>query len=300
MPESDCESKYDFSTFGLHYPKTANPSNTILNFSPFLTSPIQETSHFAISTTFVLVRGIFGTWMPGHFLEVLKGLKARRFQVFIANLDTVGGVEKNAEALKIEIHRRVPPDQSIVFLCHSKGGLDALAALASDPQLQKRTQGIVLVQTPRFSSKVLESILLKKHQESLNSRFQRGGEALTRFALKSLGWTEGPLDLTQEPMEKTIEKIDRVHFKFPVLSLVSWSISPSSWTDSFHKRLSQIQPQTANDGQFYLEDLIWPNFHRLGLGNLDHAQPVMGGLGFDAAHLWLKLIEHLGTHLGNG
>lgn len=62
------------------------------------------------------------------------------------------------------------------------------------------------------------------------------------------------------------------------------------WLDSFHERLGEIRPGVAHDGQFYLDDLVWPGLPHVLLPHLDHAQPVMDGFGFDSRRYWLALV----------
>jgi hypothetical protein len=289
------DSKYDFSTYLSHYPKTPPIDNNIVNFAPYLVSQQAGSPIPDSSVVYVFVRGIFGTLMPGNFVKVLNFFKAQGLKTLVAKTDTVGTVEKNSNLLANFVIEKVPPGSRLVFLCHSKGGLDALTALSENTVLRSRTDGVILAQTPRASSKVIESMLLNDFSGSLGWGRQWIGEKITSTVLKSLGWTGGPLDLTTSRMEIIAKKIDESSFPFLVMSLVSWSLRPSSWTDSFHHRLSQIKPQVAHDGQFYLNDLVWPQFHKVGLGGLDHAQPVMGGLGFDETQLWLCLIRYYET-----
>ena len=58
-------------------------------------------------------------------------------------------------------------------------------------------------------------------------------------------------------------------------------------------RLKQIRPGAAHDGQFFVEDQIWPGASRVLLPEVDHAQTVMGNAGFDSARLWGTLLEML-------
>ena len=56
---------------------------------------------------------------------------------------------------------------------------------------------------------------------------------------------------------------------------------------------AEIAPLRAHDGQFLLEDLIWPGLPHVLLPEVDHAQPVLGGAGFDAARYWMTLLAVL-------
>ena len=71
----------------------------------------------------------------------------------------------------------------------------------------------------------------------------------------------------------------------------SWSSQPTAWLDSFHERLGEIGPGRAHDGQFFLDDLIWPGLPHVLLPDVDHAQPAVGGHGFDPARYWLAVLS---------
>ena len=77
--------------------------------------------------------------------------------------------------------------------------------------------------------------------------------------------------------------------RLPVLQAESWSVRATSWVDSYHRELNRLRPGHAHDGQFYLADQRLPSTPVVGLANIDHAQPVLGGHGLDAARLWRAL-----------
>ena len=87
-------------------------------------------------------------------------------------------------------------------------------------------------------------------------------------------------------MAERIHWVDAAHRDYPVWQTASWSSQPTTWLDSFHERLGEIRPGCAHDGQFFLEDLIWPGLPHVLLSHVDHAQPAMGGFGFDHVRYW--------------
>jgi hypothetical protein len=145
-------------------------------------------------------------------------------------------------------------------------------------------------QTPRGASAVLESLLLRRHQASLVGLRRVWAERLQRIGLKVLGVGTGGRELTTEVLDAVVTRLDAVPRPFALLQTASWSSRPTAWLDSFHERLREIRPDCAHDGQFYLEDLIWPQVPHVLLPHVDHAQPAMGGFGFDPAQYWLSAI----------
>jgi hypothetical protein len=77
----------------------------------------------------------------------------------------------------------------------------------------------------------------------------------------------------------------------PTLCAASWSIEPTSWIDSWHQILQAACPGIAHDGQFLTSDMVLPRTPLVTLPRIDHAQPVLGGNGFDPARLWTTLIQ---------
>jgi hypothetical protein len=149
--------------------------------------------------------------------------------------------------------------------------------------------GVVLSQTPRGPSAVLESLLLRTHQDSVGRR--RWAEEWTqRLGLHAVGAARGGRQLTSGPLAELVATVDEFAPEFPVWQTASWSSQPTTWLDSFHERLGEIRPGAAHDGQFFLEDLIWPGLPHVLLPHIDHAQPAMGGFGFDHVRYWKLLI----------
>ena len=239
--------------------------------------------------TVVLVRGYLGRYMPGNFASVLRALRAAELDAFVAAGQTGGTVADNARSLARQLARRVAASRTLVFAGHSKGGLEALRLLADRPDLAARTRAVILSQTPRGPSRVLESVLLSGHAGTLTRR-RRLAELAQRAGLTLLGARPGGLELTRARLDQVLAPIDRAPRPFALVQTASWSSRPTTWLDSFHERLGEIHPGWAHDGQFYLQDLLWPGVDHVLLPHLDHAQPVMDGFGFDAARYWLTML----------
>jgi len=237
--------------------------------------------------TCVLVRGIFGSWMPQHFTAPLERLQRAGFRALIAQTRATGTIAINAELMRADVEARVPTGR-ILFLCHSKGGIDLLTMLATAPQLRARTAGIALCQTPRAGCAVLESILLDTHASSVDP-LQRAKELAAAGAIMLATARDACLELTSPRLQRTVAALTPIAAELPTVSVASWSSEPTAWLDSQHSRLAAIRPQCAHDGLFYLEDLIWPCGRQVLLPRLDHAQMCVGGNGFDHGRFWLAL-----------
>jgi len=239
--------------------------------------------------TFVFVRGLFGRFIPGHFAAPLRALRDAGGHAFVARSRAAGTIAGNARMLAADIRRRAPGSGRLIFLCHSKGGLDLLEALRQEPDLKRRAAAVVLCQSPRDGCAVLESVLLRDHRDSLHAVGQRASEAAARAAIIASGSRPGCLELTGAALAAHIDDFDHVAGSLPTLAVASWSVEPSAWLDSQHARLGAIRPRCAHDGLFFLEDLVWPTARALLLPGIDHSQPCVGGLGFPHARFWRAL-----------
>lgn len=250
----------------------------------------------AARTTVVLVRGFLGNWMPGNLVGVRAALRRMGFDVVLWRGDTSASLRDNVEPLVRALMTRGTREQ-LVMCGHSRGGHLARLALAASPELSARCRGVVLSQTPRGPSLVVESLLQRRHQASLVGWHRRTAELLQRAGLIAVGARAGGLELTQPVFGELLREIDALPSPFPVVQMASWSSQPTTWLDSFHERLDEIAPGVAHDGQFLLSDLVWPSLPNVLLPHIDHAQPAMGGHGFDPGRYWASMLSLLFAEL---
>lgn len=240
-------------------------------------------------TTVVLVRGYLGTYMPGNLSAACRALRGLGIDAFIAKNRAAGLIAENARGMAVQIRSRLAPEQRLLFCGHSKGGLEARWLVQTDPELADRTLGVIMSQTPRGPSAVLESLLLRRHQDSLPGARRRWAERVQRMSLGVINAIRSGRELTAEALAEVVTKLATAP-ALPLLQMASFSSRPTTWLDSFHQRLGEVRPGCAHDGQFYVEDLIWPGLPHVLLPHVDHAQPVMGGFGFDPARYWLATL----------
>lgn len=240
-------------------------------------------------TTVIFVRGYLGHYMPGNLAVPCAALRRLGFDAFIVRNRAGGRVAANVAALARQLRER-PTRERLVFCGHSRGGLECLALLAGDRALARRCDGVGLSQTPHGPSYVMESVLLGRHRGPSFSLRRRAAEAVQRGLLACIGARGGGRELTSDVWPALIGAVDRIRWPFPVLQTASWSSRPTAWLDSFHQRLGEIGPGRAHDGQFFLDDLIWPELPHVLLPDVDHAQPAVGGCGFDPARYWLAVL----------
>lgn len=227
------------------------------------------------------VRGFLGNWMPGNLVAPAKALAALGFRSRVLKNHSGRTVVDNIARLE----RQLTGDGPLVLCGHSKGGLECLRLLDTRAHLARRAVGVVLSQTPRGPSAVLESLLLHSHEHS-KGRKRWVEEWTQRVGLYAVGATPAGRQLTREPLASLIAEVDATQRPYPVWQTASWSSQPTTWLDSFHERLDEIRPGCAHDGQFYLEHLLWPGLPHVLLPHVDHAQPVVGGFDFPHVRYW--------------
>ncbi|MDQ3002696.1 MAG: hypothetical protein M3Y08_15705 [Fibrobacterota bacterium] len=244
----------------------------------------------ASDLTVVFVRGFLGHYMPGNLVLPCKALRRMGFDAFIADNLPGGTVGGNVAALTRQLAGRT--SRARLFFCgHSRGGLESLTLLAGNDSLSRRCAGVAMSQTAHGPSYVMESVLQGRHREKGYSLQKRIAEAVQRAGLFIVGAHAGGVELTSSRWPSLVERVDRIPWAFPVLQTASWSVRPTAWLDSFHERLGEIGPGRAHDGQFFLEDLLWPGIPHVLLPRLDHAQPAVGGHGFDHVRYWLIILS---------
>jgi hypothetical protein len=244
-------------------------------------------------TLFVLVRGIFGNLMPGNFAPVLERFRAAGLFAVRPRTYVVGTVAKSAARLYREVRSLPEQADRVIWLSQSRGGLDVLWALTRYPELREMTAGVALVQTPSAASAIMQSVLTGCYAESIGSWRTRLAEKAQKTIFALPAFREGCEQLISPGIDEYVATLQGYPFPFPVLSVATWSIEPTSWVDSYHRRLGEIRPGHAHDGQLYLHDQLWQIAEQLVLGRIDHAQSVMGGNGFDLVRFWATLATML-------
>lgn len=243
-------------------------------------------------TTVVLVRGFLGNYMPRNLTAVAHALRVRGFDAFIANNGAGATVQQNVASLAQHLNRRASRDR-LVFCGHSRGGVEALTLLAQHPELAARCDGVAGSQMPYGPSRVLGSILHGTDRASLKGPSRRLAESVQRVGLLLLGAAHGGRELAGAQWLRHVSELASTVWPFPVLQMVSWSTQPTAWLDSFHRRLAEIAPGNAHDGQFYVDEALWPTLPHVLMPRIDHAQPAVGGFGFDHTRYWMTLLATL-------
>lgn len=242
------------------------------------------------NVTIVFVRGYLGRYLLKSLKEPAHLLRRLGYDSIIMKQTAGGSCKDNVQMMYQQLKHRQNREH-FIFCAHSRGGLECLSLLTEHKDIRNKTNALIMSQTAYGSSSVLESILHGEHQKTNYSWYRSLSEKMQRVMLSAIRARVGGEELTSRVWPKLIKTVEKQQFNFPVIQTVSWSVQPTLWLDSFHERLNEIRPACAHDGQFFLNDLIWPNINHVLLPHLDHAQPVVGGFNFNHKHYWLTLIK---------
>jgi len=112
---------------------------------------------------YLLVPGLFGSYYPGYYDDVQTAFTSYGVSCKTSRLISGEGVVRtNAAALKREIDdfARETSGKKVVVIGHSKGGVDAAAALAMfDDDLRDKVRGLIAVQCPYGGSPIATDLL---------------------------------------------------------------------------------------------------------------------------------------------
>lgn len=271
--------------FTQYYPSSVHPCNDDL-FNEYVSCFDSSESDCSEKPKIIIVKGFFADFMPGYMAKPIRYLTSLGFEVELAKTKSGGSCDENAKRL-LEI---LPRNQDFLLLCHSKGGLDILRALQMGLN-QTHLKGIIFSQTPLKASIVVDEILGFIPPRFPNWRHQLKNK-LMLFATRVCGQINAARAISTESSIFRENLFRNTIIEAPFLSISTWSIKASSWVDSYHKRLSISRAGHAHDGQFFLDQQDWTGrSENLVLGGIDHAQPGMGGLGFDPGKYWLAAIK---------
>ncbi|XP_006664861.2 uncharacterized protein LOC102700676 [Oryza brachyantha] len=197
------------------------------------------------SVVYLLVPGLFSNHGPLYFVKTKSYFSKMGLACHIAKIHSESSVSKNAREIKEYIEEIYwGSKKRVLLLGHSKGGVDAAAALSIYwPQLKDKVAGLALAQSPYGGSPVASDILregqlgdyvrLRKLMEILVSKVLKGDLQ----ALEDLTYEKRKAFLQQNPLPPEI----------PIVSFhTEASITPSVVTALSH--VAHLELPAAADG----------------------------------------------------
>jgi hypothetical protein len=99
----------------------------------------------ALEHEFLLVPGFMWDFTPRMFGPNIAELRSMGIRTRLVRVHSLGEVKRNARIVAAAIERS---PKKVVLITHSKGGLDAMQALADRPDLVEKVAAFVAIQTP--------------------------------------------------------------------------------------------------------------------------------------------------------
>jgi len=173
----------------------------------------------------VFVRGFLGnigaSFPGGYFQSHKKWLDNQGINTYIIDkkdgFDTENEPSFNVLAIKkvVENFRAKHPDQKILFVTHSKGGIDILAALLEEPSLKNDVGGWIAIQTPFEGTTLANIATFTFIIRFIISRLLQllGGSKNGLLTLRS--------DVRKAVMQTSINEIEGIVKQIPVLTFGS-------------------------------------------------------------------------------
>lgn len=164
---------------------------------------------------YLLVPGLFSNHGPLYFVDTKAYFSKLGLACHIAKIHSEAAVETNASVLKDYIEELYwGSGKQVAVLGHSKGGVDAAAAVAKHwPSLKDKVAGLVLVQSPYGGSPIASDLLREGQLADVQTRYVL--ELLIQKLVK--GDVKALEDLTYKKRQNFLAK-HSLPREFPVVS----------------------------------------------------------------------------------
>lgn len=273
-----------FNDFLNYYPAThwdTVPEPLDLNpaFAAVWNQPgsIQTNHDIAIALT----PGLFAEWLPGCFRAAYNAFRHAGHRVLKSRVRSNLNVLEQSAVVGAEVSSWLHTNEYFIWCGHSKGGLELLHALETHPNLRARCIAAIVVQPPVGTSPVLQHFSSDKASV---------GQRLSKRLLGTRFFSRGVSDISADRDPDLERWLSHFRSSVPTINVVSWSVEPTNWIDSWHRTLGKVRPGIAHDGQFLTHEQLLPELPVVALPRLDHAQPVLGGNAFNVARFWQTLV----------
>ena len=213
---------------------------------------------------YMMVPGLFTERYPGYMDENVKALEGQGLDVQRIGIDTDASVEVNAKAIRQAILEASEDGSQVVLVGHSKGGVDATAALSLYPELKSKVRGVVSMQAPYGGTPIASDIAacpeLLPHVKSFIKRVFGGDPK----SLIDLSYATRQSFLEAHPYPSDV----------PTVCLATSSSHPLSLTAAASRYVLQRYGEPS-DGLVPKKDAIIPGSKYVAIDDLDHAGPAM-------------------------
>ena len=242
----------------------------------------------------LFVPGFFSNHYRVYFTEQMDWLRAIGVDCEKVGINTEASVQDNAAVVARAI---AASDKPVIIVSHSKGSVDALAALISNSELPGKVKGWVSIQGAWLGSPIADYV---------SQHLILG--TLASAVLKVLGGSpECMADLTTgaaaDFIQKNKDAIQGVVHAVPLIAFASWKDAPSLWPRGLMEFTGGFMYRQGikNDGLLPSVNSLLPGADYVLAANVDHADPVMpSSAPFDRMRLTKTLLAMLLRRVGPG
>ena len=217
---------------------------------------------------YVFVGGLYTEHFPGYMRDNLARLESRGLTTRRVELDTDAGVRTNADSVRDAILAAArETGKKVVLIGHSKGGVDAAAALALYPELKEHIRVNVAMQSPYGGTPIAQDIQGCPRLRNLTDGFVRNVWGGSPESMRDLTYTNRRAFIEANPYPTDI----------PTVSLAT---SRTSFGTVMRKTMLYLQMRygLGSDGLVVREDAVIPGSAAILLDDMDHAEPTNTGV----------------------
>lgn len=227
----------------------------------------------AVDYVWLLVPGLFSDLYPGYMKGNVKALREHGLRWREVNLTPDQSVTSGAQMLRDIVLAETAEGQQAVILSHSKGGVDAAAALALYPEIRSRVRSFVAVQVPYAGSPVASDLAhCPKLGDSAAFLIKLFGDSPE--AADELSYVTRRDFIAKHPHPRTV----------PTLSLATSRVDWRSIV-GMTGRYVLSKYGVMSDGLVVPVDAVLPGSQAIHLDDMDHAEAVLAGVpGFVNYH----------------
>ena len=235
---------------------------------------------------YLVVPGLFSEHYPGYMKDNIARMKKLGLDTRTVTIDTDASVADNAKAIRDAIKKIAEQEgKEVVIVGHSKGGVDATAAIAQYPELYEHVRAVVAMQTPYGGTPIATDI-------AGNSTLI----GLVAGAIKRLfkGDVGALTDLTYQARQQFVRANPYDASKVATVSYATTG-GPSVSTVGPAAHYMRTTYGLESDGLVPKKDAIIPGSEAVYDDDQDHASPVMGVIGRGKADVPADITEALIT-----
>lgn len=238
---------------------------SIVSIANSIPDPIKKGSDYE----YVFVGGLWSNYAASlYFRSSLMRMNEVGLTFQRASLNTSAGVEENAEVLKTLLEEKIKTTQKkIIFIGHSKGGVDTLTMMLKYPHLQEHIGGLITMQSPLGGS-------------PLASDFLNSSSTVRNFIAQMLEANESSAlsDLTYAQRKHFFEQYPLTNLEVPLFNFATTcDVDSITLLSELYNYVSEHYSE-HNDGLVIKEDAIIPGFPHAHLHGVTHLGTVFGRL----------------------